>query len=793
MKFTISWLKDHLETDASLDDIVETMIKVGLEVEEVINPADAIAAITVGHVTHAEPHPDADRLRVCKVDTKDGEKQIVCGAPNARQGIRVAYAPVGAYIAGIDVTLSRAKIRGVESLGMMCSSRELELGDDHDGIMELDPNAAVGTPLVDVVGPLDPVIDFEVTPNRPDTNGVRAIARDLAAAGLGTLKPLEVPSIEGAFEQPVSVTTEAAAACPAFGARVIRGVKNGPSPKWLQDRLIAIGLRPINMLVDVTNFLSYDVARPLHVYDIKKLQGPVRARMGMAGESFMALNDKEYTVDQAMCVIADDSGVLGLGGIMGGVSTGCDETTTDVLIESAYFDPLTIAKTGRQLSITSDARYRNERGIDPASIEESLERAAALILEACGGEPSTISVAGEPPIKEQKVAYKPSETLRLTGMDVPEGQQEKILTALGFEVHRGGTWTVTAPTFRPDIEGTADIAEEVARIHGLDNLPTLVLPPLTDAPRRKPALSESRMEAVQDVLASAGFLEAVTWAFTDEDAAKLFADQADELKLLNPISSDLSVMRPGPLPGLLMATSRNAARGAESVRLFEVGGAYTNDTPAGQRTVAAGILWGQGARDWRGSHGEPGVFDAKSAALAALEAAGAPAGRLMVSAAAARGYHPGRGGRLTLGPKVVLARFGEVHPRVMKAFDLPGRAAMFEVELDAIPAPKNRSASRSALEAADLMPVHRDFAFVYSADAPAGDLLKAVAGADKALIHDVRLFDVYVGQGVPEGQRSLGVEVVLQPTTKTLTDEEIEAVSAKIIAAAEKLGASLRS
>ncbi|MEM7741437.1 MAG: phenylalanine--tRNA ligase subunit beta [Pseudomonadota bacterium] len=792
MKFTISWLKDHLETDASLDDIVETMVKVGLEVEEVINPADALAAVSVGYVKHAEPHPDADRLRVCMVDTKDGEKQIVCGAPNAREGIKVAYAPVGAYIAGIDVTLSKAKIRGVESLGMMCSSRELELGDDHDGIMELDQTATVGTPLIDVVGPLDPVIDFEVTPNRPDTNGVRAIARDLAAAGLGSLKPLNVPSVEGAFAQPLSVTTEAPDACPVFGARVIRGVKNGPSPLWLQDRLRAIGLRPISMLVDVTNFLSYDAARPLHVYDIAKLNGSVCARMGKPGESFLALNDKEYGVDDTMCVIADDNGVLGLGGIMGGVSSGCDETTTDVLIESAYFDPLTTAKTGRKLSITSDARYRYERGIDPASTEESLERATALIIDNCGGEASTISVSGQEPIRDGKVAYKPSETLRLTGMDVPEGEQERILTALGFDVNRGGTWTITPPSFRPDIEGKADIAEEVARIHGLDKLPTLTLPPLTDAPRRNLSLRETRVEAVKDVLAMSGFLEAVTWAFTDEDAAALFADQPPELRLLNPISSDLAIMRPGPLPGLLMAASRNAARGAESVRLFEVGAAYKDDTPQGQRTVAAGLLWGVGMRDWRGNHSAPGVFDAKAAALSALEAAGAPAGRLMVSSDAPQGFHPGRGGLLKLGPKVTLARFGEVHPKVMKAFDLNGTAAMFEVELDAIPAPKNRSATKPALLAADLMPVHRDFAFLYSDDSSAGDLLKAVAGVDKGLITDVRLFDVYSGPGVPEGQRSLGVEVVLQPTKETLTDEGIEAISGKIVAAAETLGARLR-
>ncbi|NRA30669.1 MAG: phenylalanine--tRNA ligase subunit beta [Parvularculaceae bacterium] len=793
MKFTLSWLKDHLDTDATLDQIVETMVKVGLEVEEVIDPAEALAPVTVGYVKEAEQHPDADRLRVCKVDTKDGEQQIVCGAPNARAGIKVAYAPVGAYIPGLDVTLSKAKIRGVESLGMMCSSRELELGDDHDGIMELAEDAEVGTPLANVVGPLDPVIDFEVTPNRPDTNGVRAIARDLAAEGLGTLKPLEVPSIDGQFDQPVTVTTEAPDACPAFAARVIRGVKNGPSPEWLQQRLKAIGLRPINMLVDVTNFLSYDAARPLHVYDVAKLSGGIRARMGTAGESFEALNDKEYSVDETMCVIADDGGVLGLGGIMGGTSTGCDEGTTDVLIESAYFDPLTIAKTGRKLSLTSDARYRFERGIDPASLPEGIERATQMILDVCGGEPSAMTVAGTPPVTEKVVIYQPTELKRLTGMTVAEDRQAEILTALGFEVTTGDSWTVKAPTWRPDVEGKADLAEEVARIHGLDNLPTDVLPRLGDAPRRNPSLAETRGEAARQALASLGLMEAVTWAFTDEEGAAYFADQAAELKLLNPISSDLSVMRPGPLPNLLLAASRNAARGAEHVALFEVGGAYTSDQPKGQRTVATGLVWGAGARSWQGGSAQPSVYDAKSMASAVLSALGAPTDKLMIDAEAPRGFHPGRSGRLKLGPKNVLARFGELHPSVAKAFDLSGSVAIFEVELDAIPAPKKASATKAALDLAELMPVRRDFAFLFPEDKAAQDLLRALTGADKVLIDDVRLFDVYRGEGVPEGQRSLAIEVVLQPRDKTLTDKEIEAVAAKIVTAAEKQGAVLRS
>jgi phenylalanyl-tRNA synthetase beta chain len=793
MKFTLSWLKDHLDTDAGLDQIVEAMIKVGLEVEEVIDPSEALDPVTVGYISHAEKHPDADRLKVCRVETKDGEQQIVCGAPNAREGIKVAYAPVGAYIPGLDVTLSKAKIRGVESLGMMCSSRELELGDDHDGIMELPEGAKVGTPLAELVGPLDPVIDFEVTPNRPDTNGVRAIARDLAAAGLGKLKPLVIPEVPAAFEQPVPVTTDWPEACPAFGAMVIRRLKNGPSPEWLQQRLKAVGLKPINMLVDVTNFLSYDQARPLHVYDVAKLKGGVTARRGRTGESFEALNDKTYAVDDTMCVIADDSGPLGLGGIMGGESSGCDGGTTEVLIESAYFDPLTIAKTGRKLSISSDARYRFERGIDPRSTKDGLQRAAAMILEVCGGEASSITLAGQEPPADKAVDYPPTEVHRLTGMEISEARQEEILSALGFEVSRGGVWTVGVPSYRPDVEGKADIAEEVARIHGLDDLPTEVLPPLSGAPRRRHSLGETRARAARAVLAGQGLSEAVTWAFTDEDRAALFADQPAEIRLLNPISSDLSVMRPGPLPNLLIAASRNAARGAENVRLFEVGGAYSSDRPDGQRMVVAGVLWGSEARNWRGQGEAPGVFTAKALAIAVLDSIGAPSGKLMIDDQAGRGYHPGRSGRLKLGPKNALARFGELHPSAAKAFDLEGPVAIFEVELDAVPAPKRGSATRQPLDLPELMPVRRDFAFLYPKGKPADLLLRAIAGADKALIEDVRLFDVYEGQGVGEGERSLGVEVVLQPMGETLTDKAIEAVSDKIIAAAAKQGASLRS
>ena len=796
MKFSISWLKDHLDTDASLDEITDAMVRVGLEVEEVLDPAATLAPITVGYVREAAPHPDADKLRVCTVETRDGDRQIVCGAPNARAGIRVAFAPVGTYVPGIDTTLTKAKIRGVESFGMLCSSRELELGDEHDGIMELpedEGGAEVGTPIADVLGLDDPVIDFEVTPNRPDTNGVDGVARDLAAAGLGTLRTRVPEPVPGSFAQPIPVETEDAEACPAFASRLIRGVTNGPSPDWLQARLRAVGLRPINALVDVTNYLSYDRARPLHVYDAAKLSGTVRARLGREGEELAALDGKTYAVTPDMTVIADDARVLGLGGVMGGEHSGCTEATTDVLIESALFDPLRTARTGRATGITSDARYRFERGVDPAGVLPGIELATRMILDACGGEASEVVVAGALDLARREVAYRPAELERLTGLGMDEDGQEAILTALGFGVERGVSWTVSVPTSRPDIALAADIVEEVARIRGLDALPAAVLPPLEAVPRAKVAPLVRRGRAARAALAHAGYLEAVTWAFTDGEATELFGGTAPGLRLANPISADLDVMRPSALPNLLMAVRRNAARGAEAVRLFEVGGAYEGDAPEGQKAVLVGVLWGAGPRDWRGETRAPSVFDAKAHALLALEAAGAPTANLQTIADGPDHYHPGRVGALGLGPKKILARFGEVHPRVLAAMDVPGPVAAFELYLDAIPEPKGGTRTKPALGASDLQPVSRDFAFLADADRPAEKLLRAVRGADKQLIADVRLFDVYEGEGLPAGQRSLGVEVVLQPKDRTLTDEDIEAVSAKVIAQAQKaVGATVR-
>ncbi len=793
MKFTLSWLKQHLETDASLDEIVEAMVKVGLEVEEVENPAERVAAITVGHVKAAAPHPDADKLQVCTVETKDGDMQIVCGAPNARAGINVAYAPVGTYISGIDVTLSKAKIRGVESFGMLCSARELEIGEDHDGIMELPQGAEVGTPISDVLGLNDPVIDFEVTPNRPDTNGIDGVARDLAAAGIGTLKTERPEAIEGQFPQPVPIEIDDLEACPAFAGRLIRGVKNGPSPQWLQDQLRAIGLRPISALVDITNFLSYDRARPLHVYDAAKVTGTIRARLGRAGESFLALDGKEYAVDETMTVIADDARVLGLGGVMGGEYSGCTEETTDVLIEAALFDPLRTARTGRKTGIVSDARYRFERGVDPLSVLPGLELATKLVLDFCGGEPSDITLTGEIPTETKTIEFPPAEVERLTGMEIADSEKERILTALGFDVKRGGTWDVSVPSYRPDIMGKADLVEEVARIHGLDDLPSTPMRAIPGEARPQPGRMDQLGWTLREAMTAAGYDETVTWAFCGEEEAKLFGSDG-LLTLSNPISAELGVMRPNALPHLVAAIGRNQARGVGHVCLFEIGGCYRDDTPNGQDTVLTAAAYGTPPKSWVGTRSAPDVFAAKALAISALAAAGAPVDNLSTFADGPDYLHPGRKGALGLGPKKILARFGEIHPRVLKLLDVNGPISVVEIYLDHIPAPRAKAGkTKPPLMASTLMPVRRDFAFVVDKSAPAESLLRAVKGADKTLITDVRLFDVYEGTGLGDDEKSLAIEVVIQPTEKTLTDKEIDAVSEKVVAQAQKaVGATLR-
>ena len=789
MKFTLGWLKEHLETAASLGEIAEALTMLGLEVETAYDPADALAAFTVAHVVEAVQHPNADKLRLCRVETAQGEVEVVCGAPNARAGMKAVFAPPGTYIPGSGITLRPTEIRGVASNGMLCSERELELSGEHEGIIELPAEAPVGAPAARVLGLEDPVIEIAITPNRPDCAGVHGIARDLAAAGLGTLRRQTVEPVPGTFESATKVALrfKDTPACPLFLGRMIRGVTNGPSPDWLQRRLRAIGLRPINALVDITNFLTYDRARPLHVFDADKLTGPVHARMGRRGESFLALDGKDYEVDGDMCVIADDGGVLGLGGVMGGEKTGCTEETVNVFVECALFDPVAVATAGRRTGITSDARFRFERGVDPAFAHDGMELATKLILDMAGGEASVVEVAGGLPDWRRTIVFDPAEVKRLTGLAIDPARIAGILQALGFAVAQGeGAFEVGPPSWRPDVHGAADLVEEVVRVHGINRVAPVALP--RRAAVAGPILTpmQGRVRNARRALAARGLAEAVTWAFCSKREAELFGGGERVLELANPISSELSDMRPSVLPTLAAAARRNIDRGLRDVALFEVGPQFADDSEAGQTTAAAGLRAGQVTRHWRGAE-VADVFTAKQDALAALEAAGAPVDGLQVRQGAAPWYHPGRSGVFALGPKTVLGFFGELHPRVAEAMGLAGRVAAFEVTLDAIP-PARRKASRArpALDAADLMPVRRDFAFVVDDDVAADALLRAARGADRKLVVQAVVFDVFAAASLGPGRKSVALEVTLQPRGQTLTDRDIDAVSEKIVAAVAK-------
>ena len=796
MKFTLSWLKEHLDTDASIDQIVTAMTLAGLEVEGVENPAESLAAFSVAKVLTAEKHPDADKLKVCSVDTRDGVKTIVCGAPNARADMTVAYAPMGAYIPGADFSLDKKprKIRGVESSGMMCSASELGLGEDSDGIMDLDSSLEMGTPIADALKMNDPVIDFEVTPNRPDWLGVNAIARDLAAAGLGKVISPDVKAVKGSFPCPQEVKIDASNACPAFAARVVRGVKNGPSPKWLQDKLKAIGLRPISALVDITNFITYDRARPLHFYDMSKLKGPITVRMGK-DEAFEALDDKAYTATSEDCAITDESGILGLGGIVGGTTTGCDENTTNILIESAYFDPLTIRRSAKRLGVNSDAKYRFERGVDTGFVVGGAELATQMVLDICGGEASELILAGDLPAAPADIDFDPTLNTRLTGLDLPEDEMGSILTSLGFGVTRGARWDVSVPTWRRDVREGADLVEDIIRIAGFDKLEATSLPRPNVNRAPTATLAQSRTRLARRALALEGLSEAVTWSFVLTEHAKVFGGGNDDLKLDNPISADLDCMRPTALIHLLLAGQRNADKGYPGAALFEAGPTYRNTDPDGQDLTVAGMRRMEGIRDWAGNE-TPSALTAKSDALAALAAMGANVANLQLSKPAGDYWHPGRSGRLQMGPKNILADFGELHPRALKALGIEGRVTAFEIWPENIPAPRQKKGQKSkakgALTLSELMPVHRDFAFIVPDNIAAGDILKAAKGADRKLISDVTLFDVYKGAGVEDGHKSLAIDVTLSPTDATLTDRDIEAVSDQIIKKVTAAGGALR-
>ena len=789
MKFTLSWLSDHIASKATLDEILARMQQAGLEVEDVQDPRETLKAFTVCKVIEAEPHPDADKLRVCKVETVDGTKQIVCGAPNARAGMTAIYAPLGAYIPGLEFALDKKprKIRGVESHGMMCSTKELEAGEDHSGIADLDDSIPLGTPAAEALGLADPVIDFEVTPNRPDWLGVQGIARDLAAAGAGRFIPADIKKVSGSFGCPVEIRLEAPEACPMFAGALVRGVKNGPSPDWMQTRLKAVGIQPKSLLVDVTNYISLDRARPLHVYDAAKLQGPVVARLGRKGEKLEALDGKTYTLSEEMCVIADDSGAIGLGGVMGGESTAVSDETTDVFIESAWFDPLRTARTGRATGIHSDARYRFERGVDPQSCTDGLNLALALILEYGGGKASRANIAGMIPAREDKVTFYPADVERLTGLTVKNAEMRRILKDLEFSIEDAGdAWYLMPPSFRFDMEQSADIVEEIARMVGYDQLPTASLPAPAGGIRAITTPMQARVRTARRVLASRGFLEAVTWSFMSEEHAALFGKTPDSLSVANPVASELNQMRPSILANLAMASQRAANRGEPGTRFFEAGPTYLSDAPDGQRTMVAALVRPVPQRHWQGTPWPYDSYAAKADLFAVLEALGQPGERFQVGAPGQPHWHPGQAGSLKLGPKVTVAHFGALHPGVLKALDVDGPAYGFELNLNALPVMKARpTKTKSVLERPELTPIRRDLAFLVDEAVPAADLVRYARGADKQLIAGVEVFDVYQGKGVPEDKKSVAFEITIQPKDK-LTDEDIQAVMDKVVAAVAK-------
>lgn len=802
MKFTLSWLKEHLETDEPLEKLADKLTMIGLEVEQIEDKAKALAPFSIARVISAEQHPNADRLRVCMVDTGDGGApvQVVCGARNARAGLISVFSPPGTFIPGKNITLGVGTIRGVESRGMLCSAAELQISEDHDGIMELPADAPVGAAYAQWAGLGDPMIEINLTPNRQDCTGVHGIARDLSAADMGKFKDPGIKQIKGEFPCPVKVTVEDAKLCPGFALRLVRGVKNGPSPEWLQKRLTSIGLRPINALVDITNFMTYDRARPLHVFDAKKVTGNLTVRRARDGENLLALDGRTYNLDSGICVIADDHGVESLAGIMGGEASGCDENTTDVLIESALWNEINIAQTGRKLGINSDARYRFERGVDPAFMVPGLELATKLVLELCGGQPSENVVVGNPFGEDRVIEFPLAEVKRLAGIEVPLVEMRRILGHLGFMVAGSGLVVkVAVPSWRTDVHGKADIVEEIVRIVGVDKVP---MTPFErgDAPR-KPVLTtiQLRTRRAKRALAARGMVEAVTWSFISKQAAELYGGGQAELVLANPIASELSDMRPSLLPGLIAAAQANANRGSSDVALFEVGQVFRGDKPEDQLIAAAGVRHGFASgkgmgRHWSGAAATD-ALDAKADAFAVLAAAGAPMQALQIVPGGASWMHPGRSGTIQIGPQNLLGYFGELHPRTLEALGADGPLIAFEVILDRIPDAKQRpTRAKPVLELSAFQPVSRDFAFIVDRTVKAGDIVRAAQGVDKKLITGVTVFDVYEGKGIDEAKKSVAIAVTIQPRDKTLTDQEIDAVAAKIVAeVTKKTGGTLRA
>jgi len=804
VKFTLPWLKEHLDTDASLPEIVDKLTMIGLEVENVEDKANLLKPFVIASVISAEKHPNADRLRVCMVDIGDGKPiQVVCGAPNARTGMKGVFSAPGTFIPGKNMTLTVGTIRGVESRGMLCSAAELMISDDHEGIIDLPADAPVGKPYVEWAGVSDPVIEINLTPNRPDCAGIAGIARDLGAASIGAFKDKIPKPVKGAFPCPVKVTLDfgkSGSLCPAFGLRLVKGVKNGPSPDWLQKRLTAIGLRPINTLVDITNFITFDRGRPLHVFDASKVHGNLTVRRAKNGEKLLALDGKAYVLDEAICVIADEKGVESLSGIMGGEATGCSETTTDVLIESALWDEINIAQTGRKLGINSDARYRFERGVDPAFMVPGLELATQMVLDLCGGQASEIVVAGDPTPKEKVIDFPLSELPRLAGLKLPLTDVRRVLEKLGFfAAGKGERVKVAVPSWRPDVHGRADIVEELVRIIGVERVPST---PFARENTRKPVLTtiQNRTRKAKRALAARGLVEAVTWSFVSKAEAELFGGGKPELALANPIAAELSDMRPSLIAGLVMSAQRNADRGFPDTALFEVGQIFKGDKPEDQLTAASGLrralarAIGSG-RHWSSKTKSVDAFDAKADAFAVLAAAGAPMQALQVVPGGPAWFHPGRSGTIQIGPQNILGHFGELHPRVIAGLKAEGTVVVFEVILEKIPEPKARSTrAKPLLELSPFQPVERDFAFVVENSVKAADIVRTAQNVDKKLISNVTVFDVYEGKGIESGKKSIAIAVTIQPREKTMTDAEIEALSSKIVAEVTKrTGGTLRA
>lgn len=797
MKFTLSWLKDHLDTTATLDEITQKLTAIGLEVEGVEDPAKTLSGFIVGHVLTAEKHPDADKLKCLIVDTGKEKLKVVCGAPNARAGMKGVFAPAGSYIPGSGITLKKTAIRGQESNGMMCSGRELQISEDADGIIDLKETLTTGSPAAEALGLNDPVIEINLTPNRGDCAGVYGIARDLAAAGLGKLKKIDAAAVKSSGKNPLNVSTDTPA-CPLFIGRHVKGVKNGHAPEWLQKRLKAIGLRPISALVDITNYINIGYGRPLHVFDADKLKGGIRVRLSKKGEKLDALNDKIYELDDGMIAVCDDSGVIGLGGIVGGVSTSITEKTTNVYLEVALFDPLLIAKTGQKLQISSDARYRFERGVDPAFASPAVELATKMILDLCGGTPSEPGIAGKIPDKTRAISYRPERLKNLGGRDLPEERQKEILAALGFEIKPGKAWNVTVPSWRPDVEGEADLVEEILRIDGYDHIPSVTVRLRAEETRAPLNPLSKRSITARRALAARGLHETVTWSFTDDLSADLFGANLNQnkktLTLSNPISVELSVMRPSILPNLVAAAGRNFDRGYPDACLFEIGNIYRSTEAEGQVMTATGLRSGNAApRHWSSPARDVDVYDAKADALAVLESCGINTNGVQISPDAPEWYHPGRSGTLRLGP-AALAYFGELHPFILLQMKREEKYAGFEVFLPALPQPKKRGARKELLKPSPFQPLSRDFAFIVDEKTEAEKILRAVRSADKALISHADIFDVYAGKGVEAGKKSVALSVTIQPGDKTLTDAEIQALCQKIVdGVKQQTGGVLRS